>query len=166
MSLFPEIDFNKTAEYCDNFLRNDFKRAVRMAGYDLIDLKSPALSSAPAPSNGMNNVEDRLVAGLTAEGIAKAGRQSMYHCFKTSRIILVALYLDELSPGEVARKVKYEHSQYSVLKRRALNEFADRYEYWERKYNCYPIIDLHIYKKVNRQSTGNQPAKDRQKTGN
>lgn len=155
LSLFPVIDAKKTAENVDSFLTDDFKRALRMSGHSLVDLKSPALSSAPASSNGFNRVEDRLVAGITVEGIVQATRQSIYHCFKTSRLILVGLYIDELEPNKVAEKIQYEHSQYSVLRRKALNEFADRYEYWERKFDCYPIIDLHVYESENnRTNTG------------
>lgn len=147
MNLFPEVDFNATAERVDTFLKIDFVRVLRMSGHQLTDLKSPELSLSPGHTNSINHNELTVINGISADAIVRAARQSIYHCLSTSKIILVGIYIDNLKPSEVANMVKYEHTQFYKLKRRALNEFADRYEYWERQYYCDPIVDLHVYRK-------------------
>ena len=55
---------------------------------------------------------------------------------------------------QVADAIRYGHTQYNVLRRRAQLFFADSFDHWQRYMACSPIIDLHRYKK-DRNNTGN-----------
>lgn len=152
--LFRELDCDKTCDRVDEFLTDDLERLILMAGRNLTDLRSPSLSLAPGHGNGINNAEVNIIRGLNAEAEVRAIHNTIYHLPEMSKIIMRDLYIYKMENWQVAEAIRYSHTQYNVLKRRAQLFFADSFEHWQRYMACSPIIDLHRYKK-DRNNTGN-----------
>ena len=73
-----------------------------------------------------------------------------------SKIIMRDLYIYQMESWQVADAIRYGHTQFNTLKRRAQLLFADSFDHWQRYMACQPIIDLHEYK---------QPELDRNNSG-
>lgn len=147
MNLFDEIDVKATAENVDNFLKNKFPHLLLRCGRGLTDLSSPQLSLAPAHSTGLNHQEDSIIDALGIEPVVQAVHHTIYHCSSISRIILLDIYIYNYTVDRTLMDLPYERSQYfHKLKPKALLEFADCYDYWQRKcgVDASNIIDLHI----------------------
>lgn len=146
VTLFPEVDTEKTAKKVKQFLRGDFVRAIRLSGYDLNSLSSPKLSLAPAHGATGNVIERQIIRSLEAKTIVQAVHESIFRCTATSRQILIGIYIEEKPIFQVSRLVQYQHTQFDVMHKRALNEFADRFEYWQRILCVKDPEDLHVYR--------------------
>ena len=66
------------------------------------------------------------------------------------------LYIYQMESWQVADAIRYGHTQFNTLKRRAQLFFADSFDHWQRYMACQPIIDLHEYKqpKLDRNNSG------------
>lgn len=146
VSLFPELDEKETLKEVAKFFTKDLERLLLMSGHELVDLKSPTLSSAPGHSNGSNNSEKAIIRGLNAEAMVRATSDTIHHCSHNSQIILIGLFIRKWPWNEVKPMVYSENNKFSYLRRKAMFEFADGFDYWQRVNNCQPIIDLHKYK--------------------
>ena len=148
MNLLADIDTQATVDNVDNFLKNKFPHLLLRCGCGLTDLSSPQLSLAPAHSNGFNHQEDSIVNSLGIEPVVEAVHHTIYHCSSISKIILLDIYINNYSVDRTVMDLPYERSQYfHKLKPKALIEFADCYDYWQRKcgVDVSNIIDLHAY---------------------
>lgn len=154
--LFQELDCDKTCDRVDDFLTKDLEKLILMSGRNLTDLRSPTLSSAPAHSNGTNHAEASIIRGLNAEAELRAIHLTIYHLPEMSKIIMRDLYIYQMENWQVADAIRYGHTQFNTLKRRAQLFFADSFDHWQRYMACQPIIDLHKYK---------QPELDRNSSG-
>lgn len=143
--LFPELDVKETLKNVSDFLTNDLERLLLMSGRNLTDLKSPQLSFAPSHSTGNNVNEDNLIRGLDAGAMVDAVNDTIHHCTPVSELILIELFIKHKSWIQVQPMVYSEHTKFSQLRKRALLEFADSFDKWQRFHNCKPIIDLHAY---------------------
>lgn len=152
--LFKELDCDKTCDRVDEFLTDDLEKLILMSGRNLTDLRSPSLSLAPGHSNGTNHAEASIIRGLDAEAEIRAIHHTIYHLSEMSKIIMRDLYIYQMESWQVADAIRYGHTQYNALRRRAQLFFADSFDHWQRYMNCEPIIDLHRYKK-DRNHTGN-----------
>lgn len=154
--LFKELDCDKTCDRVDEFLTEDLEKLILMSGRNLTDLRSPTLSLAPGHSNGTNHAEASIVRGLNAEAELRAIHHTIYHLPEMSKIIMRNLYISQMESWQVADAIRYGHTQFNTLKRRAQLFFADSFDHWQRYMACSPIIDLHEYK---------QPETDRNSSG-
>ncbi|WP_436341521.1 ArpU family phage packaging/lysis transcriptional regulator [Lactobacillus johnsonii] len=154
--LFKELDCDKTCDRVDEFLTEDLEKLILMSGRNLTDLRSPTLSLAPGHSNGTNHAEASIVRGLNAEAELRAIHHTIYHLPEMSKIIMRNLYIYQMESWQVADAIRYGHTQFNTLKRRAQLFFADSFDHWQRYMACSPIIDLHEYK---------QPETDRNSSG-
>lgn len=145
--LFKELDCDKTCSKVDTFLTDDLEKLILMSGRNLIDLRSPSLSLTPSHSNGVNHAEASIIRGLNAEAEIRAIHHTIYHLPEMSKVIMRDLYIYRMENWQVAEAIRYGHTQYSVLRRRAQLFFADSFDHWQRYMKCSPIIDLHQYKK-------------------
>lgn len=145
MELFKEIDTKKTAQRVSKFLTNDLEKLILMSGRSLTDLSSPMLSEAPGHTNGINNQEAAIVRGLDAEREVQAIHHTINNLPNNSRTILIGLYINHDSWNIVQQRIYREHTQFSVMRRQALVQFADSFEYYQQLYGCIPCIDLHVY---------------------
>lgn len=143
--LFKKVDDLKTREKVNEFLTDDLEHLLLMSGHNLTDLKSPNLSATPAHSNAGNGVEDRLIRGINAEAIVKAIAATINHLPHDSKEVLTGLYIERLPWLKVQQRLYCEHNKLGYTRRRALYDFADAFDKWQRYYNCEPIIDLHVW---------------------
>ena len=149
LNLFADIDVQATADNVDNFLKNKLPRLILRSGRSLTDLSSPKLSLASAHSNGVNRQEDLIVNGLEIEKAVKAVHETIFHCREISKTVLIGTYLKNYTPNQVVMAIPYEQAYFfKKIKPIALNEFADCYDYWQRKCNVAEedIVDLHVIK--------------------
>ena len=147
LNLFADIDVQATADNVDNFLKNKIPHLLLRCGRGLTDLSSPQLSLAPAHSNGFNHQEDSIINALGIEPVVEAVHHTIYNCSSISKIILLDIYIHNYSVERTLMDLPYERSQYfHKLKPKALLEFADCYDYWQREcgVDTSNIIDLHI----------------------
>lgn len=144
--LFPELDKEGTLDNVSDFFKKDLERLLLMSGKSLTDLKSPQLSKAPGHSNGTNSNENLLIRGLDAGAMVEAVSDTLAHSSPVSRTILIELFIKRRPWFEVENKLFCDHNKLSYLRKKAMFEFADSFDFYQRKHNCEPIIDLHEYK--------------------
>ncbi|MCH3989865.1 MAG: hypothetical protein LKF01_00225 [Lactobacillus sp.] len=143
--LFRELDKTATCAAAKKFLGPELERLVLMSGHQLIDISSPALSPAPGHSSGNHN-EDALIAGIDADRIVMATHETIHHCPEPSKTILLDKYVKHLPNLVISQSIYLGHTRFNELLNRALLEFVDGFDYWQRRYDCQPITDLHVYK--------------------
>lgn len=123
-----QYDDEQTAKNVSEFFKN-FKRISRMAGEDPSALKSPVISDMPVSHNGGNHNEDKLVDHANATDLAPKimndVRFALNHISQRSKIIILGVYVDELSQASMAERLLCSESSYKIYKKVALNEFAD-----------------------------------------
>lgn len=148
MNLFRDIDYKATAKNTEHFLTYWLPKLILKSGRQLTDLSSPKLSLANGHSNYGNSNETKLVNGMDAEVVVQAVHNTIFGCPALSCKILVSLYINHESPTMVIESLPYERAYFfKVLKPKALNCFADGYDYWQCKLNVDDSDrrDLHIY---------------------
>ena len=149
MNIYADVNVKATAKNVNDFLKNKLPRLASRCGYRLTDLSSPKLSLASAHSNRTDGQEKMLINSFSIEKVVDAIYQTIYHCSEDSRLILIDRYVKYISQEQIIMSLPYEKSHYyAVLKPKALNEFADLYDYWQEKCKVDPEdrLDLHIYK--------------------
>lgn len=146
LGLFPELDEKRTRKAVSKFLTKELERLLLMSGHNLLDLKSPQLSKAPGHSNGENHNEAAIIRGLNAEAEIRAIADTIAHCSENSKKVLLGLFIYQKSWYEVQKTLFCEHNKLGYTRQKALYDFADSFDYWQRVHNCEPIIDLHRYK--------------------
>lgn len=144
--LFKELDEEETRNNVSKFLTKDLERLLLMSGHELTDLKSPQLSNAPGHSTGSNPIEDTIVRGINAGAIIQAIMDTIYHCPHDSKEILLGLYINKESWIKTQARLYCEHNKLAYTRRKALYDFADGFDHWQRVNHCSPIIDLHVYR--------------------
>lgn len=148
MNVFADIDNKATAKNVNNLLKNKLPRLVERCGCNLTDLSSPKLSLVSVQSSRSNYQERNLIDSFSVSKIVEAIYQTLAHCSNISKKILIDKYIRNKMQEQTIMELPYEHNYYyKVLKPKALNEFADKYDYWQRycKVDNEDIIDLHIY---------------------
>lgn len=140
--LFPEINKKRTLENVSSFFKKDLPKLLLMSGRNLTDLSSPKLSAAPGSSNFGNVNEDKLINGIDAEAMVKAVYDAIHHCSHNSQIILIELFVKRKSWYEVKQMVYSEQYKFSYLRRQAMFDFANSFDYWQKVHHCQPIICL------------------------
>lgn len=146
LGLFPELNEEETRKSVSKFLTKDLERLLLMSGHDLLDLKSPVLSAAPGHSNDSNHTEAAIIRGLNAEAMVRAVADTIAHCSENSQKVLLGLFIYQKSWYEVQKTLFCEHNKLGYTRQKALYDFADSFDYWQRVNHCEPIIDLHRYK--------------------
>ncbi len=140
--LFPEINKKRTLENVSSFFKKDLPKLLLMSGRNLTDLSSPKLSAAPGSSNFGNANEDKLINGIDAEAMVEATYDAIHHCSHTSQIILLELFVKRGSWQHVQSMVYSEQYKFSYLRRQAMFDFANSFDYWQKVHHCLPIISL------------------------
>lgn len=140
--LFPKLNKKKTLENVSDFFKHDLERLILMSGRSLTDLSSPRLSHAPSSTNFGNHVENQLINGIDAEAMIEAVHDTIYHCPYTSSVILTELFVKRQSWNQVKPMVYSENYKFSYLRRKAMFDFAESFNFWQRQHHCQPIISL------------------------
>lgn len=143
MGLLPTLNTYKTEDNVRNFLIKEFPRLVIMAGYSMVDVKSPRFSATPKSTSVGNGVENNMVGHIDAPRIVDAVILTIKHCPADDCTILTMAYIQGLKDEIIIDRVPYERSQYYKLKSAALRYFADGFT---------KMYDLHVYE--NRTESG------------
>lgn len=142
-TLLKDIDYKATADNVDDFFRKRVPMLQRLSNdNDLLHIPSQNLDGMPAFHDNRNRAGDRIDRVLEADHICREVADTIRRCSKVTQDILINRYVRNKLDRHVADVIGYQDTQYTKYKRRALNEFADRFELslcWQ---------DLHIYKKV------------------
>lgn len=146
--LFKEVDSDATIERVSGFLKHDLERLILQSGHRMSDLKSPKLSSMPGSSSRQNHAEDIIIRGINAEAEVQAVHATIQHLPNTSRVIMLGMFVDHHQWFEVSNRLYTSKTTLWKKRRQALLEFADGFDYWQRFYQCEPIVDLHRYKEI------------------
>lgn len=137
----PKIDYDRTAENVVEFLTN---RSYYPRLYDVCmqanpeNLKSPSLSGMPGGSVGNSN-EEKMVKYLYAKAIVDGVRQTINKGSNELKVVFSNV-TGEISSVEAMQMLHYEKTRYYLIRKQALNEFADILEV--QNLHC---PDLHIY---------------------
>lgn len=135
MYLLDDVDLAATEKNVDYFLGKRLSHSLWSCGRNLV----------PAHTEQ----EKRLVDSLSTEKILNAVYKTIIHCSENSAIILIGKYIKHKSQDRLIVQLQCERTQfYKALKPRALLEFADRFNFWQKECKVNPDdkIDLHIYK--------------------
>ena len=145
------VDLIATAENVDNFLSTKLEKAVRVVNLNIADLQSPTIDGLPRAATFSNTLEAKVIRYIDSQNIVIGFVNVYQKCNMISQKIIRLCYLKGMDNKDVMNALGYEHSQYAIIKQRALNEFADRFE---MQHGC---PDLHAYKKAEtyRKHTGN-----------
>lgn len=101
-----------------------------------------------------------MIRGISAEAIVMAVHETMHHCPEPSQTILIEKYVEHKPSFVIAHDIYLGHTQFADALKQAQLEFADGFDYWQRQFDCKPIMDLHVYKE------NGEPECDRNVTGN
>lgn len=143
--LFPELDRQATLDRVAHFFKYDLDQLLLMAGKSLTDISSPSLSQAPGGSPIGNSMEQKLIRGVNAEAMINAVIDTINHCPHNSQVILMERFIKRKSWVQVQSIMYSSHYKFSYLRRRAMYDFANSFDYWQRVHKCEPILDLHVY---------------------
>ena len=137
----PKIDYDRTAENVVEFLTN---RSYYPRLYDICmqanpeNLKSPSLNGMPGGSVGNSN-EEKMVKYLYAKAIVDGVRQTINKGSNELKVVFNNI-TGKISSVEAMQMLHSEKTRYYLIRKRALNEFADILEV--QNLHC---PDLHIY---------------------
>ena len=136
MELLPTINELKTAQTARMYLSDKFPKLVMMAGFSMIDIKSPRFSAAPITPHADNGAERNMINRINAAQLVNDTIDAIKRCTGVYQKILLLAYIQELNETAILEQIPYERSHYYELKAKALVYFADSF------INTY---DLHEY---------------------
>lgn len=172
MGLLPEIDENATVSRVRHFLQDDdkFPRLERLSGA-WCELKSPHMDiTGVRGSSAGNSTERRFIKHAYYYSAYMAVKEAIGHMRPESQLIIQKKYLKGVPAWQVANTLGVASTQFGKRDRKACFEFADFLQGSADRYGLTDEfgLDLHVYEKpaIDRQITGERPAKERQKTGN
>ena len=145
--LFKDIDRRATARHVVHFLNDQLDHYLALSGKHRADLKSPILDSQPKGTPSDNANEDRMINIWLAGQVVDCVALAMQHSRKQCQDVLLGEYtVDEMSNNELAEALHLSTTTFTERKQEALNEFADRFEYWIAKRGLTgEVPDLHVY---------------------
>lgn len=146
--LFKDIDRRATAWRVIHFLNDQLDHYLALSGKHRADLKSPVLDSQPKGTPSGNANEDRMINIWLAGQVVDCVALAMQHSRKQCQDVLLGQYtVDEMSNNELAEALHLSTTTFTERKQEALNEFADRLEYWITKRGLTgEVPDLHVYR--------------------
>lgn len=155
-----DIDQKATANRVRRFLDYNFEHYLSFAGLNASDLSviddthlsSPKMdASGVSAHGGINYTEQSFNRIIEAEKACKAIYRTIKNCRNGERTpyqtILSENYLHHKPDINIQAMLGYSSSRYDVLKRRALCEFADRFDKWKLYYGIEYLEDLHVPRK-------------------
>lgn len=135
------IDYNKTADNVARFLTDKryYPRMYRIyTQANPEHLQSPSLSGMPKSNYGNSN-EEKMTKYIEAKAIVDGVRQTIDKGSNELKVVFNNV-TGEISSVEAMQMLHYEKTRYYLIRKRALNEFADILEV--QNLHC---PDLHAY---------------------
>ncbi len=134
----PKLNEKATGNQVKDFFRREYPRIARLAGKNPTELKSTNIDDMPkAPQYG-NHVEDNVIEFSNNQLEYLRVVNAIKGCSMISQQIILYDLIQGYNVGWVSAALKYSPQRYNDLKKYAMNEFADTYEYWSGE-------DLHVY---------------------
>lgn len=137
----PQVDYDGTADNVVKFLTN---RSYYPRLYDICmqanpeKLQSPSLNGMSGGSVGNSN-ENRMIKYLYAKAIIDGVKQTIDKGSHELKVVFSNI-TGEISVVEAMRMLHFEKTRYYLIRKQALNEFADILEV--QNLHC---PDLHVY---------------------
>lgn len=126
-----KINRDKTAQAVKDFFINDFDHYLNLSNMHLSDISSPTLDpNGVVAHDGMNHMEERMVINIDARACVMAVNQSIQSCMYKHAIIIYLYFIEGKSNDSIAKRLHYQTTQFHSVKKDALVEFAERFEYW------------------------------------
>lgn len=125
------------------FFDKYFDHILSVSGRLPMDLMPDNIDNAK-PSNDERFTPDIVQAETIAYCVALAINDCQDVPKKPYKTILVDVYLKCMSNTDAMQDVSYSPSFYAILKRRAINEFAERFNFYAIKNDVSSIIKLSL----------------------
>ena len=142
-----KINKTKTAEAVKSFFADDFNHYLNLANKHLSDISSPTLD--PNNVSGYdhrNHIDEKMVVNIDAQNCVKAVNHTISSCSYPSGTILYLYFIKKMSNDNIAKRLGYQSTRFIEMKREALVEFAERFDYW-RQIDHASIDDLRVFER-------------------
>lgn len=126
-----KINKEKTAQAVKDFFANDFDHYLNLSNMHLSDISSPTLDpNGVVVHDGMNHMDERMIINIDAQACVVAVNHSIQSCSYKHAIIIYLYFIKNKTNDEIAERLRYQTTQFHAVKKEALVEFAERFEYW------------------------------------
>lgn len=132
------------------FLKDDFWHYINLGGIQYNQLSSPQISFMPSSHSNTNGTEKRLIDNMSDIERSTYVATTIVIAFKDCtdiegqrhKSILEDYYIKELTNQAIAIRVNLSDWKYKKAKRKALEEFTERFNFWRLKRDCpeLPIL--------------------------
>lgn len=132
------------------FLKDDFCHYINLGGIQYNQLSSPQLTFTPNTHSYTNGTEKRLIDDMSEAERSTYVATTIVIAFKDCtdiegqrhKSILEDYYIKELTNQAIAIRVNLSDWKYKKAKRKALEEFTERFNFWRLKRDCpeLPIL--------------------------
>lgn len=132
------------------FLKDDFWHYINLGGIQYNQLSSPQLTFMPSSHSNTNGTEKRLIDDMSEAERSTYVATTIVIAFKDCtdiegqrhKSILEDYYIKELTNQAIAIRVNLSDWKYKKAKRKALEEFTERFNFWRLKRDCpeLPIL--------------------------
>ena len=132
------------------FLKDDFWQYINLGGIQYNQLSSPQISFTPNTHSYTNGTEKRLIDDMSEAERSTYVATTIVIAFKDCtdiegqrhKSILEDYYIKELTNQAIAIRVNLSDWKYKKAKRKALEEFTERFNFWRLKRDCpeLPIL--------------------------
>ncbi|MDU7064702.1 MAG: DUF1492 domain-containing protein [Lactobacillus crispatus] len=131
---------DKTVMDAKTFFKTYFDRLIRISGYSFADLMPTNINNLQLRDNGYSN--EIKQAERVIHCVAKAINDSKSEPRKPYEAILTGVYLKNELNWKVRNEIGYSNTRYYVLKKQALKEFAERFNYYVVQEGISSLIEL------------------------
>lgn len=132
------------------FLKEDLWHYINLGGIQYNQLSSPQLTFTPNTHSYTNGIEKRLIDDMSEAERSTYVAATIVIAFKDCtdiegqrhKSILEDYYIKELTNQVIAIRVNLSDWKYKKAKRKALEEFTERFNFWRLKRDCpeLPIL--------------------------
>lgn len=132
------------------FLKEDLWHYINLGGIQYNQLSSPQLTFAPNTHSYTNGTEKHLIDDMSEAERSTYVATTIVIAFKDCtdiegqrhKSILEDYYIKELTNQAIAIRVNLSDWKYKKAKRKALEEFTERFNFWRLKRDCpeLPIL--------------------------
>ena len=132
------------------FLKEDLWHYINSGGIQYNQLSSPQLTFTPNTHSYTNGTEKHLIDDMSEAERSTYAATTIVIAFKDCtdiegqrhKSILEDYYIKELTNQAIAIRVNLSDWKYKKAKRKALEEFTERFNFWRLKRDCpeLPIL--------------------------
>ena len=132
------------------FLKEDFWHYINLGGIQYNQLSSPQLTFTPNTHSYTNGTEKHLIDDMSEAERSTYVATTIVIAFKDCtdiegqrhKSILEDYYIKELNNQAIVIRVNLSDWKYKKAKRKALEEFTERFNFWRLKRDCpeLPIL--------------------------